>query len=113
MRPLLQEVVSAHSPETLVESIRGEPGIVLLRSALFESPQARYSFVAAHPFLMLRSFGSRCELESAGEIREQFGNPWHILDALMSRYELLEAHSASGPGKAATSPSTPVAMSMP
>ena len=90
MRPLLQEVVSAHSPETLVESIRGEPGIVLLRSALFESPQARYSFVAARPFLTLRSFGSRCELESAGETREQFGNPWHILDALMSRYELLE-----------------------
>ena len=47
MRPLLQEVVSAHSPETLVDGIRGEPGIVLLRSALFESPQARYSFVAA------------------------------------------------------------------
>ena len=90
MRPLLQEVVSAHSPETLVDGIRGEPGIVLLRSALFESPQARYSFVAAHPFLTLRSFGSRCELESAGETREQFGNPWHILDALMSRYELLE-----------------------
>ena len=90
MRPLLQEVVSAHSPETLVESIRGEPGVVLLRSALFESPQARYSFVAACPFLMLRSFGSRCELEFSGETREQFGNPWHVLDGLMSRYELLE-----------------------
>ncbi len=90
MRPLLQEVVSAHSPETLVDGLRGEPGVVLLRSALFESPQARYSFVAARPFLTLRSFGSRCELETAGETREQFGNPWHILDALMSRYELLE-----------------------
>ena len=90
MRPLLQEVASAHSPETLVESLRGEPGVVLLRSALFESAQARYSFVAARPFLTLRSFGSRCELETAGESREQFGNPWHILDGLMSRYELLE-----------------------
>jgi para-aminobenzoate synthetase component 1 len=95
MRPLVQEVVTQHTPESLVELLaegdRGnEPGLVLLRSGLFDSPQARYSFVAAKPFLALRSQGSRCEFRSADGRHEQFGNPWHVLDGLMSRYELLE-----------------------
>jgi para-aminobenzoate synthetase component 1 len=52
--------------------------------------QARYSFVAVRPFLTFRSFGSRCEIQSGGVHQEQFGNPWHLLDSLMARYELLE-----------------------
>ena len=93
MRPLIEETVSLHSPETLVEQLNGEPGVVLLRSALFDSPQARYSFVAARPFLTFRSVGSRCEWWSEPEkpgSHIQFGNPWHVLDGLMSRYELLD-----------------------
>ncbi len=90
MRPLIQEIHTAHTPESLAERLRGEPGVVLLRSALFDSKQARYSFVAAQPFLTLRAFGSRCELAHGGEAHIQFGNPWQVLDGLMSRYELLE-----------------------
>src|SRR5437764_9660807 len=93
MRPLIHEIVSSHSPESLVEQLQGEPGVVLLRSALFDSPQARYSFVAARPFLTFRSVGSRCEWWSEPEkpgSHIQFGNPWHVLDGLMSRYELLD-----------------------
>jgi para-aminobenzoate synthetase component 1 len=90
MRPLLHEVHRPHSPESLVERLRGEAGVVLLRSALFESPQARHSFVAARPFLTLRAFASRCELSDADGTRVQFGDPWHLLDALMARYELLD-----------------------
>ena len=90
MRPLLHEVQTAHSPESLVGRLRGEAGVVLLRSALFDSPQARYSFVAARPFLTLRAAASRCEVSAGGETRVQFGDPWHVLDALMARYELLD-----------------------
>ena len=90
MRPLIQEISTAHTPESLVERLQGEAGVVLLRSALFDSPQARYSFVTARPFLTLRSFGSRCELAADGAAHVQFGNPWHVLDGLMSRYELLD-----------------------
>ena len=111
MRPLIQEFATAHTPETLVEQLAGTPGIVLLRSAGFDSAQARYSFVAARPFLTFRSFGSRCEVTSdvAADGRRrtdltrpspnppphvgdyvQFGNPWHLLDALMLGYELLD-----------------------
>ena len=49
MRPLIQEIQTAHTPESLVENLRGESGIILLRSNSFDSPQARYSFVAANP----------------------------------------------------------------
>jgi para-aminobenzoate synthetase component 1 len=90
MRPLIQEISTAHSPETVAARLHGEPGLVLLRSALFDSPKARYSFLTARPFLTFRSFGSRCELHSCERTEMQFGNPWHLLDSLMSRYELLE-----------------------
>jgi para-aminobenzoate synthetase component 1 len=88
MRPILQSIQTQHTPESLVESLRGERGIVLLRSGSFDSSQARYSFVAARPFLTFRSFGSRCELDAPHQ--SLFGNPWQVLDALMSRYELLD-----------------------
>lgn len=90
MRPLIHEVDTPHSPESLVERLRGEDGGVLLRSHGFDSPQARYSFVAANPFLKLRAFGSLCETASADGKRRQFGNPWSILDGLMARYEILD-----------------------
>jgi para-aminobenzoate synthetase component 1 len=96
VRPFLQEIATAQTPESLVERLTGQRGIVLLRSAGFDSPQARYSFVAADPFLTFRSFGSRCEVSSfdtqqaTQSSQHQFGDPWHLLDALMARYELLD-----------------------
>src|SRR5262245_40501606 len=90
MRPWIQEVATRHNPETLTASLAGLPGRVLLRSSFFDSPQARYSFVSARPFLTFRTFGSRCELGPEPRRQTQFGNPWHLLDSLMARYELLE-----------------------
>lgn len=89
---LIQEIATHHTPESLVDRLRvmGMPGIVLLRSAYFALPQSRYSFVAAQPFLTVRSFASRCELLTPGSRQVRFGNPWNLLDELMSRYELLD-----------------------
>ena len=99
MRPLIHEITTAHTPESLATRLTdsGARGLVLLRSAGFDSAQARYSFVAANPFLTFRSSGSQCEvvswpstLDPRPSTQTQFGNPWHLLDALMSRYELLD-----------------------
>jgi len=94
MKPLIHEIAVGHTPESLVERIDGQCDVVLLRSAGFEWTQARYSYVAAQPFLTFRSAGSRCEIVrpsvSTPETSTQFGNPWHILDALMARCELLD-----------------------
>ncbi len=103
MRPLIEEIQTAHTPETLVENLRAEPGVVLLRTSQFDLPSARYSFVTAKPFLTFRSFGSRCEVthhasntgHPGAQRRQvthqvQFGDPWHLLNALMSGFELLD-----------------------
>jgi para-aminobenzoate synthetase component 1 len=95
MRPFIQEITSTHTPESLLEQVHGG-GAVLLRTGSFDSPQARYSFVAARPFLTMRSFGSRCEFSHPGSLNQdagkytQFGNPWKILEGLTARYELLD-----------------------
>jgi len=95
VRPLIQEIEAGHTPESLVENLRGERGIILLRTSQFDSPAARYSFVAANPMLTFRSSGSRCEIVSGHQPSTinhqlQYGNPWHLLDALMARFELLD-----------------------
>src|ERR1035437_5139922 len=94
MRPLIQEITTAPTPESLAENLRGAPGLVLLRTSAFDSPHARYSFVAANPFLTFRAFGSRCEISKSHlpspNPQLQFGNPWHLLDALMARFEILD-----------------------
>jgi len=73
-----------------VPQLRGDRGVMLLRTGSFDSPHARYSFVVARPFLRFTSFGSRCEIATRDGAHEQFGNPWHLLDLLMSRCELLD-----------------------
>jgi para-aminobenzoate synthetase component 1 len=90
MRPLIEESSAAVLPEMLVQRLQSERGVMLLRSSNFDSPHARYSFVVARPFLRFVSHGSRCEMISSDGAHEQFGNPWHVLDALMSRYEVLD-----------------------
>ncbi len=97
MRPLIQEVSTPHTPESLTAQLfTPHSNVVLLRTSSFDSPSARYSFVTANPFLTFRSFGSQCELRFPNsELRTpnselQFGNPWHFLDSLMSRFELLD-----------------------
>jgi para-aminobenzoate synthetase component 1 len=92
MRPLIQEIQTARTPESLVEYLRDVTGLVLLRTSAFDSPAARYSFVTANPFLTFRSFGSRCEIVKSEipnpESEIYFGDPWHLLDSLMSRFEM-------------------------
>ncbi|HWW02923.1 MAG TPA: aminodeoxychorismate synthase component I [Candidatus Acidoferrum sp.] len=116
MRPVLQEFHTNHTPESLIDQLQGEPGLVLLRTGLFDSPLSRFSFVAARPFLTVRAFGSRCELRTfpvewsvehssakpvtgsggpafcpaTGPVEVQFGDPWRLLESWMSRFELLD-----------------------
>jgi len=95
MRPLIQEVATALTPESLAaQLLTPHANTVLLRTSSFDAPSARYSFVAANPFLTFRSFGSRCEISTPrtpdASPQIQFGDPWHLLDALMARFEILD-----------------------
>ena len=102
MHPLIREISNSLSPEQLVERLHEASGVMLLRSlnpsgagaasGSVEISSARYSFVVGNPFLTFRSFGSQCEVtrQDLRITQTQFGNPWHLLDSLMARYELLE-----------------------
>ena len=89
MRPLIHDCAPASAPEAVAERLQGEPGLILLRSG-GGGPGSRYSFLAARPFLTFQASGSRCQLESADGSRVQFGNPWHLLERAIERYEVLE-----------------------
>ncbi len=98
MRSLIQSVPSQQTPESLARRLELEPGLVVLRTGMFEVPSARYSFVTARPILRFRSSGSRCEtLQLGTESEVQFGNPWALLNALVARFELLDEESLPFP----------------
>ena len=87
---VIQELPGALSPERLIGQWHSKRGLVLLRSGLFTSSRARYSFVAINPFLTFRAFGTRCEIGCRGSHQVQLGNPWRVLSEWLSRYELLD-----------------------
>ena len=73
MRPLIQEIPTAHTPESLVESIARRKRNCFAAQQFVRFAAARYSFVAANPFSIFRSFGSRCEIISGPD--RQTPNP--------------------------------------
>jgi para-aminobenzoate synthetase component 1 len=93
MPTLVESTPTAHCPESLAAALHRDPspGLVLLRSGCLDLPEARFSFVAANPFLTLRSRGSHCELTTPNRpVTIHFGNPWRLLDTLLARFELLD-----------------------
>ena len=90
MRLLLQEIPHAPPLDAVAARLSRTPGLVWLRSGGEPTAQSRYSLLAARPFLTVRTRGTRCELHAGTSRRTQFGNPWPLLDHLLSRYEMLD-----------------------
>jgi len=90
MKPIVHEIPWTESPEFFVSRLGGADGVVLLRSGLVDGDRGRYSLLAADPFLRFRSTRTRIEMQSNDGTQVVFGNPWEVLDRLMSRYELLD-----------------------
>src|SRR5262245_33523233 len=82
-----QKVRSAHSPESLVDLLSDEPGVVLLRTGMADADRGCVSFVTARPMITLRSSGSRCELTSLNGCTVRNENPWNVLAELLCRFE--------------------------
>lgn len=96
MTAMVLEVQTEHTPESLAFSVREERGVVLLRSGLGGTPCGRFSYLAANPFLAVHVWGSRCRIWSRGLHTTWFGDPWRVLDCLVSRYELGSESAGSG-----------------
>lgn len=71
--------------------------MVLLRSHPGDFSQARFSFVAARPFLTFRSQGARCEISGVTTSSTSIGSPWLILDDLLKRFESDDARDLPFP----------------
>jgi len=108
MRTVIRQASHLATPEALVEHLQAEPGVVLLRSSLFDPMHGRYSFVAARPFLTFRSVGARCEICETRPDQDRssltgltcsvrFGNPWELLDLLLRRFDVPEAARLEAP----------------
>lgn len=92
MTLVAERLPTTATPETVATTFHGEPGLQLLRGGQPDLPQARFSYLAARPFLTFRADGSRCELRPAlGPLTVHFGNPWSLLESLLARYEVLES----------------------
>lgn len=88
MVPLITEIATAATPESLARQLQFEPGLILLRSALLRPADARYSLVTARPFLNFRSWASRCEIWNENGLQVQWGDPWRLLQSLLARFEM-------------------------
>jgi len=96
MRPLIHEVATGHSPESLTGQLVGEPAwwccgarcLTRRRRDIRSWPRGRFS-PSAPPARAgeIKSAGAR---PSTFDSRLHFGNPWNLLDSLMSRCELLD-----------------------
>ncbi|MHB1306762.1 MAG: anthranilate synthase component I family protein [Limisphaerales bacterium] len=87
---VIEEASFVDSPRTLAITLSRFPGLMVLESSRFNPCWGRFSLVTADPFLKLRTTSWRCEVEAGGVVQCQFSSPWTVLNALMSRYELVE-----------------------
>lgn len=88
MSVLVSELPAYPDLEQLAASLGPQTGSLFLESTMTGPSGARYSYYAAHPMMVLRSWGNRCEIITGNTISEVFGNPWQVLSALLGRFEL-------------------------
>jgi para-aminobenzoate synthetase component I len=86
MLPLIQCFDLPGPTAAIVADLARWPGVVWLQST--HLGQGRYSFLAANPFLIFRSSGACGEIATATRSNVVYGNPWQILEDLLSRYQI-------------------------
>lgn len=80
------------SVDALLMTLADKPDVVLLHSSMNGRSDSRYSFLAAHPMMTIKAFGTDCHLHypSSGRGHTFYGNPWAITEHLMQPFEVLE-----------------------
>ncbi len=79
MLPFVEEVATAHTPETLARLVSGEAHPVLIRTPPEEGRAGGLACVAAGPLVTLRFTGARGVIGSAEGTTVIQGNPWEHL----------------------------------
>lgn len=92
MRSSIQLIPGSASVEALLGGLSDQPDVVLLHSSMTGRSDSRYSFLAAHPMMTLKAFGTDCHLHYPTSNRRHtlYGNPWSVIEHLMQPFEVLE-----------------------
>ncbi len=82
--PIIREIAFPTSPLAVYETLREQPGAILLESGTREPRLGRWSFIASNPFLTYRAKGARIEIARGEESEIIEGDPFAILRDLLS-----------------------------
>jgi para-aminobenzoate synthetase component 1 len=85
---LVQELPDPPDPAEAAARFAGLPLPLLLESSLRSESLGRYSYLAADPWLVLRSKGDALERHSAGGIERGTGDPFAALASALSQHAL-------------------------
>ena len=86
--PLSYAFDSLPHPAELLPAFRDLPYPALLDGAMPRAEGGRFSYLTADPFLVVRSRGRRVEILRDDVVQEMDGNPWDVLQDLLSRYSV-------------------------
>ena len=87
-RPLIVEIDTRLSPAEAFELFRNDPFPFFLDSGMDPHKLGRYSFIGSSPFLVLSTRGTDVTFISGGQRSHSWGNPFDLLNELLSRYRL-------------------------
>jgi para-aminobenzoate synthetase component 1 len=90
-RPIIEELDTPLSPPQLFEFFRIQPYPFFLDGGMDPQKLGRWSFMGASPFLVMSSRGDAVAVTGGGRTTERKGNPFDVLGALLSRYQLERA----------------------
>jgi len=85
---IFKELPSNFSPVEIFEHFQYYPYSFFLDSALKSHSFGRYSFIGSEPFLIFKSKNNRIQILQKGKNQNLKGNPWDILQSLLSHYQV-------------------------
>ena len=86
--PLVEEVKLAGDLEEVFGLFKDDPHPFWLDSSRSGGSMGRWSFMGSHPFLVLRSFGTRVVVAENGQTREFEADPFTVLRTELSRFRV-------------------------
>jgi para-aminobenzoate synthetase component I len=85
-----------YQPLEAFQKLRHLSNIVFLDSSRFHPKHGRYSILAADPQLQIRSESGTTSIQTRSSPFAIHGDPWEVLDAMLSKFRIFEAQKMFG-----------------
>ncbi|TET49549.1 MAG: aminodeoxychorismate synthase component I [Dehalococcoidia bacterium] len=87
-QPLVEEIYTPFTASQIFRAFKDYPYSCFLDSGMDPGRLGRYSFISSHPFLVLKSRGNEITLWRESEKEVRHGNPFDVVEELLSTYSL-------------------------